>query len=552
MDGIDRTRALLNGNVITMEPPNPRAEALLVVGKRIAQVGSNEEIRESLTPQAEVVDLAGKTVLPGFIDAHAHPLGYGLAQANIWLDCSPVSCLEDLVRMAERKAQTLSDGQWIFGRGWPAGRLERWPVKEDFDARVPDNPLWLNDLSGHLYILNSKALQVLGIDRSTPQPPNARIDRDERGEPTGIIRDCDPWDFAPLPAFFTGEDIVTALQAMMKKVASLGITTSAQIGIAVPPGPYGTERVRPWLEFHRQGELDIRIRLQIEPYAGLQNEGETRYLDALAELGFVAGFGNDMVKIGPLKIISDGWQCSRTGFMLKPYSNDPASRGLVYREGHEYEAMIRKAEQAGLAVAIHVDGDGSAEMIIGAFERALQGKPNHLRHRLEHARVLTDDQVDRIARLGLLVCAAPVGYSREPWYFDMLQRNVGQARAHELLRHKELLDRGVVVCGGSDCHPGMDRWISPLWAIQLMVTEGPQDQRFSLEEAIRVYTTNGAYAFFDEDRLGTLRSGKLADLVILSEDITRVREDEIGRIDVEATIVNGRTVYRAPSCPLDI
>ena len=543
MGDVFQRKVLFHGNVITMDPDRPRAEAIAIAGNRILAVGSDEEIERTIAAGTDVIDLEGRTVVPGFIDAHAHPLGYGLAQANIWVDCSDVTRVDDLVRKAEEKAATLPEGQWIFGRGWPAGRLERWPTKHDFDARVPDHPVWLNDLSGHLYVLNSKALEVLHITADTPQPPRARIDRDEAGEPIGLLRDCDPWDFAAMPPFFTQADIVTGLRTMMAKVTSLGITTSAQIGIAIPPGPYGTERVRPWLEFYERGELDVRVRLQIEPYAGLQAEGEHRYLDALVDLGFTAGFGNDWVKIGALKIISDGWQCSRTGFMLAPYSNDPGSRGLAYRAAGDYESMIDQAQQAGLQVAIHVDGDASAEMILDAFERVLRGRPNRLRHRLEHARVLTDGQVERIAALGLVVCAAPVGYSREPWYYRMMVDNVGPQREHELLRHKELFDRGVVVCGGSDCHPGIDRWISPLWAIQFLTTEGPEDQRFTVEEALKVYTVNGAYAYHDEDRLGSIERGKLADLVVLGEDITRVPGEEVGCVPVEATMVDGRMVY---------
>jgi predicted amidohydrolase YtcJ len=398
--------------------------------------------------------------------------------------------------------------------------------------------------------LNSKALQVLNITEETPEPPNARIDRDDTGELTGILRDYDPWDFADMPPFFTQEDIVTGLQTAVRRAASLGLTTMAQIGIAIPPGPYGPERVRPWLEFCARGALDIRIRLQIEPYAGLQSEGEYKYLDALADLGFIAGFGNDRVKIGALKIISDGWQCSRTSLMLEPYSNDPGNKGLAYRVSQEYELMIKKAQEAGLQVAIHVDGDASAERIIAAFEKVLQGRPNDLRHRLEHARVLTDDQVDRIVKLGLVVCAAPVGYSREPWYYQMMCDNVGVQREHRLLRHKELIDKGVIVCSGSDCHPGIDRWISPLWAIQFLTTQGPENQRFTVEQALKVYTINAAYAYFDENRLGSIKDGKLADLVVLSKDITQVPKEEIGRVRVEATVVDGRTVYKAPDSNL--
>jgi predicted amidohydrolase YtcJ len=536
-------KALINGNILTMNPDLPRAEAVLILGNRICDVGSTGRIRDQLGPGAEVLDLAGRTVTPGFVDAHAHPLGYGLAQAGIWLDCSDVACVDDLVAKAEERARGTPKGGWIFGRGWPASRLERWPSRHDFDSRVPDHPLWLNDLSGHLYVLNTRGLSEARITPETPQPPNARIDRDASGDLTGIIRDCDPWDFAAMPPFFSPADIVAGLRAAMAKVASLGLTTSTQIGIAIPPGPYGVERVRPWLDFHRAGELKVRMRFQIEPYAMLQADGEYTYLEALARLGLTVGFGNDMVKLGPLKVISDGWQCSRTGLMLEPYRNDPGNVGLAYRQASDYEQLVRLAHEAGLAVAVHTDGDGSAERIIGVYERVLDGQPNTLRHRLEHARILTDAQVERVARLGLVVCAAPVGYSREPWYYQMMCDNVGQHRRHRLLRHKELMDRGCVVCGGSDCHPGIDRWMSPLSAIQFLTTCGPEAQRFTVEEALRVYTLNGAYAFFDEDKLGSIEPGKLADLVVLDRDPTAIPEDEIGDIAVELTMVDGRVVY---------
>jgi len=276
----------------------------------------------------------------------------------------------------------------------------------------------------------------------------------------------------------------------------------------------------------------------------LQAEGEYTNLEALAGLGMVTGFGNDMIKLGPLKVISDGWQCSRTGLLQRPYSNDPGNLGLAYREVQDYEHLVRFAHKAGLAVAIHTDGDGSAERIIGIYERVLDGQPNSLRHRLEHARVLSDAQVERVVKLGLVVCAAPVGYSREPWYYQMMCDNVGKDRKHRLLRHKELMDKGCVVCGGSDCHPGIDRWISPLAAIQFLTTSGPREQRFTVDEAVKVYTINGAYAFFDEDKLGSIARGKLADLVVLNRDLTAIPKEEIGDILVELTMVDGRVVYQ--------
>jgi hypothetical protein len=208
--------------------------------------------------------------------------------------------------------------------------------------------------------------------------------------------------------------------------------------------------------------------------------------------------------------------------------------------------MVEQATAAGLQVGIHADGDGSAELVVDAYEQVAEEYPERfeeLRHRFEHARVLTEDQIDRIVDLGIVVCAAPVNYSREPWYFEMLQANVGPEREHELLRHKTLHDRGVVVSGGSDLHPGRDRWLSPVSAVHFLVNEGPADERFSVEEALRIYSHNGAYSYRREGELGRIEPGMLADLVVLSADPRTVSDEDVEDITVERTIVDGETVY---------
>lgn len=334
---------------------------------------------------------------------------------------------------------------------------------------------------------------------------------------------------------------------MQSTANRLGITTLGQIGVWIPPGGYGTERVRPWLEMERAGDLSVRVQLMLEPYELIWEDGEWKYLDDLAELGVRTNFGSEMVDLGPLKIISDGWQDSRTGLMQEPYANDPDRTGYTYRtDRDDYVRMVEKATEAGLQVGIHADGDGSAELVVEAYESVAKQYPERfddLRHRFEHARVLTEDQIDRIVDLGIVVCAAPVNYSREPWYFEMLKENVGPARDHELLRHKTLHDRGVVVSGGSDLHPGRDRWLSPVSAIHFLVNEGPEDERFSVEEALRIYSHNGAYSYRREGELGRIEPGLLADLVVLSEDPRDVPDADIEDVAVERTLVDGETVY---------
>jgi predicted amidohydrolase YtcJ len=545
--GVAETHAFVDGTVCTQVEGAPDAEAVFVVADRIAAVGSTEEVESWIRPETEVVDLDGRFLHPGFVDSHMHPLGFGLSRSGGWVDCSVAESVDDLVTLAESEAETTPAGEWIFGRGWPVAQFDRLPDRTDFEGRVEDHPLWFNDLSGHLWVLNDAAFERIGVDADTPEPAVGTIDRDETGAPTGIFRDTAPFDYVDAENPWDDEDIRAGLDAMQANANELGITTLGQIGVWVPPGGYGTERVSPWLEMERAGELTVRVQLMLEPYEQIWEDGEWRYLDALAELGMHTNFGSDMVDLGPLKIISDGWQDSRTGLMLEPYANDPDRTGYTYRtDRSDYETMVRKATEAGLQVGIHADGDGSAELTVEAFEAVAAEYPDRfadLRHRFEHARVLTDDQVDRIVDLGIVVCAAPVNYSREPWYVEMLRENVGPDREHELLRHKTLSDRGVVVSGGSDLHPGRDRWLSPVSAIHFLVNEGPADERFSVDEALRMYSHNGAYSYRREDEFGRIEPGLLADLVVLSEDPREVDSDALEDIEVERTVVGGETVY---------
>ena len=539
-----------NARVTTLDPEMPSAGAVLVGGGRILAVGDAASIAAA-SPHARVVDLGGDVLFPGFIEPHAHVMGYGLAESRSALfynrNLAPVTSREELLDVVQDEVSVRTRGEWITGRGFSVDRWpdRRAPDRHELDRVAPDHPVALNDLGGHLLACNSLALELGDVTRNTPNPANGVVHWDEAGEPNGHLNDG-----AMLPVFGkvptpTGDELRAAARVAVRDMAAMGITTVHHIRNWLPSG-YGPEQIWPFIEMEQDGTLPLRMWLMMEGYENIARVGDYLHVDRLRALGLKTGFG-DRVKIGPVKVIVDGWLDVRSSANYEPYADAPDQRGYCWREEDtsDYRELLWRAHEAGCQLAIHCDGLRATDIILDALEEALRRLPrDDHRHRLEHVPILTDEQIERIARLKLSVCTVP-SYRMEPWYKEMICRAYGEEKARkQTLRYRELKEAGVHVFGGSDCHPCEPQWLAPLGQIYLYSVEGPLNpaNRFTREEAVAMFTTEAAKASFQEHEKGRIREGYLADMVVLSGNPLTVDGPSLKSIEVRRTIVGGDTV----------
>jgi predicted amidohydrolase YtcJ len=528
---------LTNATVLTMDPAQPIAGAVAVAGERIIWVGDAEEAKTHLTGVERTLDLGGATVIPGFNDAHHHLilLGHWLSQ----IDCSypTVRSITEICAAVGERAAVTPDGEWIEGRGYDDNKLaeKRHLTRWDLDAVAPNHPVLIRNASGHMAVVNSRALELAGITRETEAPFGGTIHLDPAtGEPSGLLQE-QAQQLVPLP--FIPSDKATlrrCLATASRAYLAAGITSSQEAGI------FTTPEFSVYQEAWAAGELPLRTYLMIR----------TNFLDALEQLGISTGFGDDRLRIGCLKVMSDGSLIGRTAAVSEPFLDDPnpSNLGLAMMPQEELDETIWRGHRAGWQVAIHAIGDRGIEMCLDGFERALRRQPraDH-RHRLEHCGILRPDLIRRIKDLGVV----PVGQPPFIWEFgDGFLRHLGRERCRLTYALKSVLDAGIPLAASSDSPVSSYQPLLGIKAAVLQRTasgaEYAPGEALAVEEAIALYTRAGAYASFDEARKGTVTPGKLADLAILGADPRSVESDEIDRITVLATISGGRLVYEAP------
>lgn len=526
---------LLNGKVWTVNPAQPRAEAVAVRGPRIAAVGTTAEIRRWIGPRTEVLDLDGRLVLPGFNDAHVHFYSGGRSLASVQLRTA--RSREEFRERVRAYAARLPKGRWIVGGEWDH---ENWkpaalPSRDWIDDATPDHPVFVSRLDGHMALANSVALRLAGITRATPDPPGGAIVRDAAGEPTGVLKDAAMSAVARVIPEPGEEELIEAVRAAMRHAAENGVT-SVQDMSATP------EVLRVYQELLRRGELTVRI-------YGAQ---PLRSWERLSRVGIAAGFGNDKLKIGALKAFGDGSLGSTTALFFDPYSDAPETAGLaadeMIPEGKMRE-RIAAADRAGLQVMVHAIGDRANHTVLGMFEDA--GKRNGARDRrfrIEHAQHL---RMEDIARFGELAVVA----SMQPYHAiddgRWAEKRIGAERAKGSYAFRALLDGGATLAFGSDWPVAP---IEPLMGIYAAATRATLDglrpggwipeQKIGVAEAIRAFTLGSAYASFDEGVKGSIEPDKLADLVVLTRDILAIEPEEIAQTKVAITVFDGKVIYR--------
>lgn len=506
-----------------MNPSQPNAQAIAIQDGKIAEVGTNKEIEPWIGKDTKVTDLKGRTVVPGFIDTHVHATGFGRSLA--WIDLRGVQSIREIQERLRKRVQETPKGRWVVGGGWDQERLieRRYPTRWDLDDFSRENPVvfYRVDLT-HTCVLNSKALELTGISAEAIPPPGGQIDKDpETGEPTGILRENATdlvWKAMPPP---NEEELIEAATLACQKAVEAGLTGLHWMIYS----PLEICIIQKLLE---QKKLPLRVYLMIP----------VELLDPLIDLGLYTGFGDSMIRIGSIKIFADGSLGARTAALQKPYSDDPTTKGMTLYNQEELNELVAKAHKARLQLAIHAIGDQAIDMALTALERALEEAPrkNH-RHRIEHASVLNETLIRRLKKLEVIASVQPHFIISDFWVAD----RVGPRRAQWVYPFETLLQEGIRVTGGSDCPVEP---INPLLGVYAAVTrEAFPEKRITVDDALRLYTVNAAYASFEEKVKGSIEAGKLADLVVLSHDPMTVPSSKIKDIRVETTIVGGRVVY---------
>ncbi len=538
---------LLHGTVVTMDEARPGAQALAIRADRIVAVGSDREIRRWIGPRTEILDLAGRLAVPGFVDSHAHLVGLGRALMNLRLE--DARTWDEAVARVAAAAERAAPGEWILGRGWhqekwdarPDRTVEGYPVHDRLSAAVPDNPVLLRHASGHAAMVNARAMELAGIDRQTPDPPGGIIMRDERGDATGVLRETAE-DLAD-EAYRLAVSGRTAEQrrAELRRAVGLAVDECLAKGVtSFQDAGSSFEVVDVLREMADRGELEMRL------WVMLREENE------VLEKG-IAGYrmidhGGHHLTVRAIKRYVDGALGSHGAWMLEPYEDLPQTSGLNTDDLGELGRAGEIAIEHGFQLCTHAIGDRGNRETLDVYERLLDGVEGgrELRWRIEHAQHLHPDDIPRFADLGVVAAMQAVHCTSDgPWVAE----RIGRRRAAEgAYAWRSLLDAGTVIAIGTDA-PIED--VNPLAGFHAAVTRKPPggepffpEQRMTREEALRAYTLHAAYAAFEEEQKGSLVPGKLADVVVLSRNIMTVPEEEIPGTEVVLTIVGGKVVFR--------
>jgi predicted amidohydrolase YtcJ len=516
---------LRGGVVLTAVEGADPVTAIAIAGDRVLAVGSDEELADLIGAGTRVIELDGRLVTPGINDAHLHFASGGLSLLRVDLNgTTTLDAIEERVRAA---AEGQPAGTWIVGRGWP--------TKEALDRAAPEHPVFLSRVDGHTVWVNSRALEAAGVTAETPDPEGGEIVHDDNGEPTGIFKEnADRLVSASIPE--TDEALLRrGIEAALEHAAAAGVTSAT------------TSASFREITIYRQLADEGRLTTRLYAWVPLTDAN----VDTLRARSVTAATGDAWLRTGILKAYSDGTLGSRTAWMLEPFSDDPSTSGIPTTPAPRMDSLILAAHAAGLQIAIHAIGDAATRSVLDGVEKAREAiGANDLRPRIEHAQVIDAADVPRFAELGVIASMQPTHATSD---MRWAEERIGRDRAVEgAYVWRSLLDAGARLAFGTyfPVEP-----IDPVEGIYSAVTRQSRDQpgdppdgwlpeqRLSIEEAIRLYTAESAYAEFQEDEKGTLAVGMLADLVVWDRDLTSIPPEEILAAAPDLTMVGGRSVY---------
>lgn len=537
--------AFFNGKIITMDSEESIATAVATTNGRIIAVGSDEAIKRTSDPKDRLIDLKGKTMLPGLIDPHTH-FGICSLAARYEVDgrCPPNKSVSEILERIRQRVKETPKGTWIITRlsMFADEKLidKRLPTREELDAVAPEHPVVLQ-CSAHAQIGNTCTLRTANITKDTPNPPGAAIERDETtGEPTG--RFSEMLGFLPYPPYSYEQIKETIRDALAKRWVRQGITTAYSYADA--------REFRIYQDLVKEGSLILRVQA---PVFDIANKPDS--LDSLITLGILPGLGNDWLRIGGVKIFVDGAFMGLTAATHDAYLNMRTAdyRGILkFDDQSILEDLVLRGHNAGLQLQIHAIGDKAQDWALGALENALRISPMAHRHRIEHfGNVMTNsNSILRAQKLGIIPVTT-VEWLYE--YGDFIERYLGAKRKEQSFPLRSMLDAGLKVANSSDCAGTAPISVNPFLSIWCAVTRQTffanrliPEEAISVPEALRLYTRHAAYSGFEEHLKGSIEPGKLADMIVIDRDILSIPENEIKDIKVDMTVIDGRIVYQRP------
>ncbi|MEG1312969.1 MAG: amidohydrolase [Bacilli bacterium] len=527
----------INGNVITLDGEKI-CESFSIINGIFTKTGSNSEILASVKDE-EIIDLKGKTVLPGFNDGHMHFLNYAIQKNNV--DIVNIDSIENLILKSKDyiNKKAIPEGTWIVSRGWNHNLFneQRLPTRYDLDNISTSHPIVFSRICGHIAVVNSKALELLKITKNSPNPSGGIIDK-ENGEPTGILRE-NALNIAldNLPVLTVDEIKVTLKTAFMDALAC-GITTIQTEDLTHCKNL--TNLIKAYSELDKENQLPLRFILQLN----LTND---KLFEEAKQLNLKSNIGSDFLRIGPVKLFQDGSLGGRTAAMMEPYCDEPHTGVLIY-EQDSLDDLVTKAYNHGFQLTIHAIGDGACNSVLDSYERLINtsGK-NDLRPTIVHAQFTNEHLLSRFKNLGVVANVQPSFIMTD---HPIVEKAVGKERARESYAFQTMVKSGIAVAFSSDAPIESFNVFEGIYgAVNRKDLNGNPKEGFypnecmNVMDAIKCYTTGSSFMNFEEDKKGKIKEGFYGDFIILSEDITKIPKEQIRDLAVLETYVSGIKRY---------
>ncbi|MFC2087778.1 amidohydrolase [Bacteroidota bacterium] len=521
---------LYNGNIYTVNPNEPTAQAVAIAGGRLVAVGNNADVLNMATAWTRKIDLGHKTVLPGFIDAHMHPASAGIRHLKM-VDCD-LRSIEDIKEAIRQRAAITPTGNWVLGFKYDDTKTSEGRKINllDLDEAAPEHPVRITHRGGHTNYCNSLAFKMAQVDESTPNPQGGEFEKSADGKLTGCVKESAIGDINKLiPNKYTRDERREGVKLIIKMMAKTGITSATDA--AGSP-----EDLQAYMDAYEWGDLNIRIYCMIS----------YTHIDKMIAAGVRTGMGNDWVKLGGLKLFCDGSISERTARLSQPYIGRPNDYGILVMDEAQMYPYAKKAYDAGWQIGIHGNGDVGIDTTLKLYERLYKEKPKtDPRFRIEHCTMINKNLIQRMKTLGVI----PTPFSTYVYFHGEKMRQYGEERLKNMFALRSFIDAGIRPTLGSDYPPGP---FEPMMALQSCVTRTDMNgnvwganQRVTVEEAIKIGTINGAYASFEENSKGSLEAGKQADLVVLGRNPFKEDPSTLITIPIERTMAGGKWVYES-------